>query len=229
MDLSVQKREKLGKAVKAIRREGLIPAELYGNGIENEHLSVSGKEFEKVFKEAGTNTIINLVQGSGQAGQAGRPVIIHGVDRDYLSGMVAHIDFYQVRMDKEIRAMIPIVFVGESPLVKDGRGVLNTNMSEVEVESRPGNLPHKFEVDLSLLTELGQSIHLGDLKAPDGVEFLVDKKSVVVGVVEPQKEEVAPVAETEVDLSAIKVEGEEKKTERDAEKKETGVEEKKKK
>ncbi len=212
MDLSVQTREKFGKAVKALRREGLIPAELYGHGASNLHLSVPSREFAKVFKEAGTNTLVNLlVEGKKQ------PVLIHEVDRDYLTDEVAHIDFYQVRMDEKIKAKIPLEFVGESPAVKEKAAILNKAMTEIEVEALPADLPHRLSADLSKLLDLNQSVYVRDIAVPKGVEVLVDPETVVVTATPPAAEE-KKVEEVPVDVSAVKVETEEKKAERSAEK-----------
>jgi len=209
MDLTVLTREKFGKRAKALRREGLIPAELYGRGVENLHLSVPAKDFARIFKEAGTNTIVNLLLGGGK-----RAVIISEVGRHYLTGEIDHVDFYQVRMDEKIEAKVPVEFLGTSPAVKDQGGILNKNISEIEVEALPGDLPHRFDVDLSALTELNQSIYIKDIQIPRGVEILVDPETPIVTVTEPRAEEekTAP----EIDVSEVKVEGEEKKAEREA-------------
>src|SRR3989344_1996337 len=120
MELVAQKREKLGKASKALRGEGLIPAEIYGFGIQNEHISVNSKEFAKVFKEAGENTVVNLVIDGNK-----QPALVQDVQRDRITHDVTHIDFYKVRMDKAVRANIPLKFIGESLAVKEKLGTLN--------------------------------------------------------------------------------------------------------
>ena len=223
MDLFVQKRERFGKQVKALRREGLIPAELYGHGIANLHLAVPAKDFARVFKEAGVNTIVNLLVGSGK-----HPALIHEVGRNYLTGGVDHVDFYQVRMDEKIKAKIPIEFLGIAPAVKDKGGIVNKSVSEIEVEALPNDLPHRFEVDLSALSELNQSIYVKDIAVPKGVKILIDPETPVVTVTEPRAEEVVEAAPATVDVTAVKVETEEKKVEREAVKSEEKKEEKKK-
>lgn len=211
MDLQVQKREKFGKALKAPRKEGLIPAEVYGHGFKNEHLAVKAKEFNKVFGEAGESTIVNLKHGS-----EAWPVLIYEVTKDYLTGEVAHVDFYRVTMTEKIKAHVPLEFIGESPAIKEKLGILNKAMSEVEVEALPANLPHNIPVDISSLVDLSSNIYAKDLKVSKEVKLLVDPETVVISVVPMQKEE--EVAPAVVDVSTVKVEGEEKKAERDAEK-----------
>lgn len=212
MDLAVQKREKFGKANRALRQKGLVPAEFYGRGVENKHLSVNGRDFLKVFREAGENTIVNLV-----IGELKEPALIYDVVKDPLTEEVIHVDFYKVRMDEEIRAHIPLRFVGESLAVKERLGTLNKAMGEVEVEALPGNLPHDIEVDLSNLVDLNKSIHVRDLKVPEKVKVLLEPETVVATVVPLREEE---VKEKPADVSEVKVEGEEKKVERAAEKEE---------
>lgn len=193
MELQVQKREKFGRAVKSLRREGLIPAELYGHGIANEHLSVPAKEFAKVLKTAGENTIVNIVLNGEK-----RPVLINDVNKNYITNEFLSVDFYQVRMDEKITARIPVLFIGESAGVKAG-GILIKVMQEIEVEALPADLPKNIEVDLSTLDEIGKSFMVKDLKSIKGVEFLAEPQSVIVTVKEFQEEkapEVAPVAPT---------------------------------
>lgn len=211
MELAVQTREKFGKTVKALRTQGFIPAELYGHGVENLHLTVSEKEFVKVFKEAGENTVIQLLIDSEK-----RPALVHDIQRDYVDDSVIHVDFYQVRMDEKLNVRVPIEFVGDAPAVKEKAGILNRSMTEIEVEALPSNLPHHFTVSLDGLTDLNQSIYVKDIEVPKDVGVLVDPETVVVTVTPPLKEE--EVAPSPVDVSQVKVETEEKKAEREQEK-----------
>jgi len=220
MDLAVAVRTKFGKATKGLRKEGLVAAELYGHGIPNVHLAVPIKDFQKVFKEAGENTVINLVLEGGKK----HPVLIYDVQHDYVSDKIQHVDFYEVRMDEEIKAPIPIEFVGESPAVKNLGGVFIKSMEQVEVEALPAKLPQSFVVDISVLEELNHSIYVKDLKVPAGVKVLVEPETVIASIAEPRKEEeiVAPVEA--VDVTAVKVESEEKAKERADEKAASGKE-----
>ncbi len=209
MDLAVQNRTSFGRSVKTLRKEGLIPAEFYGRGLPNAHVVIKQDEFKKIFKAAGENTVITLlVDGKKQ------PALIYDVQHNSVSGDVVHVDFYGVRMDEKIKAGIPLEFVGESPAVKEKQGILNKTISEIEVEALPADLPHSFKVDLSKLVDIDQSIYVKDLGIPKNVSVELDPETVVVTVTPPKKEEeiVAPVEAT--DLSAVKVETEEKKAER---------------
>ena len=228
MDLSVQLREKFGSsASKMLRDGGLVPAEFYGHGIENEHFLVSEKDFTKAFKEAGTNTILYLhVNKESSAShksvgdkytdaQEKKAAIIHDVVHDSLTGRIIHVDFYAVKMDEVITAKIPLEFINESPAVKEKGAIINKSMTEIEVESLPQNLPHAFKIDISLLDDLNKSICVRDIKVPSGVKILIEGDTVVATATPPLVEE-KPEEAVPTDVSAVKVEGEEKRVEREA-------------
>jgi len=215
MDLAVTSREITGKKVRTLRKEGVIPAELYGRGIKNVHLSVPAKDFNKVLKESGTTTVVTLTIGKEK-----HSAMIHEVGRNFLTGEVLHVDFHEVRMDEKITAKVPLEFVGEAPAVKEKGAVVNKSMSEIEVEALPNDMPRQITVDLSALDDLDKTIYVKDIPHPRGVKFLVAPETAIATATPPApEEEVAPV-ET-VDVSAVKVETEEKKVERQAEKEKT--------
>lgn len=212
MELQVQKRESSGKAP-ALRRTGLIPAELYGKGVENLHLSVPVKEFKKVFKESGENTIVDVMLGGKKY-----PVIIHDVAYDGVSGDILNVDLYQIRMDEKIKLMVPLEFVGTSPAIKEKNGLLVKSLQEVEVEALPMDVPHSLQVDISKITEIGQSLYVKDLDLPKTAKALFDPETVVATVTAKvtEEEELAKQQEAGAGLETVKVETEEKKAERDA-------------
>ncbi len=206
MELTVQKREILGRKIKSLRRDGLIPAELYGHGFKNVHLSVSAKDFSKVFKEAGESTIINLIVENSKL-----PVLVHDVGFNSLNDEIDHIDFYAVRMDEKITATVPLEFVGEAPAVKEKGGVLIKAVKEIELETLPADLPRSIAVDIAPLSDIGSVIRVGDLKIGSKIKLLVDLETVVASIIEQAAEEAAP----EVKIEDVKVEGEEKKKEKE--------------
>jgi len=212
MDLAVKERTVLGKQVSALRREGLIPAELYGHGVRNAHLSVSLKDFAKAYAAAGENTVITLAVGAEKV-----PAIIYHVERHYLSGQPMSVDFYQVRMDEKIKAHVPIEFVGDSAAVREKGAVVNKSMTEIEVEALPNDLPHTLTVDLSALDDIDKTIYVHDIAVPTGVTFLVEGDTAVATATAPRVEEVVVVAPV-ADVSEVKVEAEEKVAERAAQK-----------
>ena len=212
LNLTAQKRDVFGKQTKQLRKKGFVPAELYGRGIQNLHLSLSRQEFLKAFREAGENTIINvMIDGKPH------PVLIYDVQRDSISGEFLNIDFYQFRADEEIELQVPIVFIGEAPAVKEKGAVLTKAMDQVEIRALPADIPHHLEVNLSVLTDIGQSVYVKDL--PSGkFEILVSPGTVVVTASEVKVEEEAPVIDESAQIEGVAVETEEKKAERAQEK-----------
>jgi len=130
MELQAKKREQFGRAVKQIRAEGIIPAELYGHGTENQHLSINEKEFTHVLNEAGESTIIDLV-----VDKETHPVLIKDIHYHPVTDVVLNIDFYRVKMDEKITTTVELDFIGESSAVIDLGGVLVKSVSELEVGS----------------------------------------------------------------------------------------------
>lgn len=211
MEIIAQKRDVLGKKVEALRKEGFVPAELYGQGQENVHLSVPAKDFSALYKTAGESTLIDVVVDGKKF-----PSLIQEVEIDSISQKIAHIDFRVVSLTEKISAGVVLEFINESPAVKAG-GVLVKSMKEIEVEALPADLPQSFKVDLSMLINLHDSIYVKDLQVEEKVEILVEPETVIATVIEPAKEEeVAPA----VNVEDVKVEGEEKKKEQEQEQKE---------
>lgn len=209
MELQVQTRDKFGKSVKALRAQGLIPAELYGRGVENLHLSVPVKDFKKVLKVAGESTMINVMVDGKK-----HPVLIYDVAIHPVSDEILNVDFFQVRLDEKIKIKVPLIFIGESEGVKNG-GILVKTLQEIEIEALPGNIPHSFEVDLAKLIGIGQSVYVKNLSIPADVKILISPEMVIATVIQPISEEEEAAMSQTTDVSAIKSETEEKKTERE--------------
>jgi len=255
IELTVQKREVLGKKVKKIREQDLIPAELYGRGFDNVHLSVSIKEFEQVLKEAGKSAVVNLVilndseesprdpsaspqddggdvQDDGEIRTSGVPedtrcprtgviasdseaisvpVLIHGIQRHPVTDAILAVDFYKVRLDEEVEATVPVELIGESLAVKEKEGVLLQILSEITVKALPNAIPRSFEIDISSLVDIDQSIHVSDLKVEKDVEIINEPEAVIATIQEKMTEEEEEKLEEEAgDVSEVEVEGEKK-------------------
>lgn len=212
MELQVQKREQVGKSA-ALRKAGLIPLELYGKGVENLHLTAQAKEFKKVLKEAGENTIVNAILNNKKY-----PVIIHDVVRDGMTGDILNVDLYQVRMDEKIKLMVPLEFIGVSPAIKEKNGLLVKSLHEIEVEALPMDVPHIVQIDISKISEIGQSLYVKDLNLPKTVKILFEPETVVATVTAKttEEEELAMQQAAGAGVETVKVESEEKKAERDA-------------
>ncbi|MEK7651980.1 MAG: 50S ribosomal protein L25 [Patescibacteria group bacterium] len=179
--------------VEKLRKQGFMPAIVYGHNKKTEHLALLLSAFEKAFRKAGESTLINLVI-DGQP----RNVIIHDTQRHYLTGKFEHADFYEVSMTEKLKATVALEFVGVSKAVKENGGILVTVLDEIEVECLPADLPHNIVVDISVLNAFEDSVHVSDLKVDSKVEILTDKDEVVI--------KVSPPRTVEVDLSAPVVE-----------------------
>lgn len=201
--LEASKRDIFGRKVKRLRKEGLIPANIFGKKIKSEALSVKSKEFSEVFEKAGETQIIYLND---------RPVLVSGLQIDPVTSNYLHIDFRQVDLTEKITANVPVELIGESPAEKQKLGTVVQQLSEIEVEALPTDLPEKIEVDSSTLVEVDQTIYVKDLKIDKKVIVLTDLESIVVKVEPPTKEEVVEVvpvpAEGEVPASAEATAGE---------------------
>lgn len=206
--LKAEKREITGKKVQGLRKTGKIPAVLYGAGEKGVLLEVFEKNFEKVFREAGESTLVEL-----EIGKEKKNVLIHEVDFDPIKDTPRHVDFLQVRMDKPIRAKVPLVFEGESPAVKNLGGILVKVAHELEIEALPKVLPHEIKVDISVLLDLGKKLAAGGLKLPTGVKLAGEKEEVLVLVEAPKSEEELKAEEPAPSLETIEVVGKKKPAE----------------
>lgn len=182
--IQAQPRAIVGRQVKSLRQEGLVPGVVYGRGFDPLSLQVNAKDFEKAYKEAGQSTLVYLdLDGKNY------PTIIQDVTLDPVSDRFLHADFYKVSLDEKITAYVPVVLVGESPAVKDLQGILVKNINELEVEAFPQDLPHQIDVDISLLKNFHDHITVGDLKISDKVELKANPADSIVLVQEPRSEE----------------------------------------
>lgn len=194
MELKAKKRRIQGKKVKKLRREGSVPAILYGGKGEPQPLVLSQPEFERVYQEAGESTLIDL-NTDGKKEKA----LIADVQHDPL-GKLLHVDLQRIAAGERLTATVAIKVEGESPIAKSGEGILLTLLDEVEVECLPQDLPPEIKVDVSSLTEIGKGITVKDLPIDQTkIEILGhEPEELVLKIDFPQmeeEEEVAPVPE----------------------------------
>ncbi len=209
MELVAQLREQFRKKTAGLLAKALIPGELYGRGVANIHVSLPLNAFQKVYKAAGENTVVQVVVGNDKF-----PVLIYDVSLDPLTSIPRHVDLYRVRMDEKLQTKVPLEFVGESPAVKDFGGVLVKTIQEISVEALPDQIPHHLTVDLSFLKAIGNSVRVGELVVPAGVKVLIDAKMVIVTVKAKMTEEEEAALAAKGSVETVKVEAEEKKEER---------------
>ena len=203
-ELHARMRDSSGKGVaRKLRREGFIPAVLYGAHTASVLLALEPRALMKaVDTEAGSNTLITLrVEGHTDLSQ--KVVMLRDLQVDPVRRTPLHADLYEVRMDETITVSIPVRLVGRAAGVEEG-GIVDHSLRELEIECLPGSIPDDVEVDVSALA-IGDSIHVGEIKLPEGVKVLDDAAMTVVAVTTPAAEEVAAVP---AEGAAVPVEGE---------------------
>ncbi len=200
--LSVEKRKVLGKKVKKLRREGILPANIYGKDFKSIAVQLPQKDFDKVFKEAGETGLVDVMVNSQTI-----PVLIHNVQTDYL-GNHLHADFYKVNLKEKVKTMVPISIVGEPKAVVDKLGLLMNILSEVEVEALPEQLPDNIQINVENLAQVDEQITAGDIKTPEGIVILTDPSQVIVKIGElVSKEAEELVAQEAAAVEEAKTEG----------------------
>jgi large subunit ribosomal protein L25 len=175
-----------GRKVKTLRSLGILPGNIYGKKIESEAVQVNLKDFEKVYKEVGETGLFTL-----QVGNSEKPVLVHNLQRHSVTDMPIHVDFLQVDLKEKVEAEVPVELTGESPAEKEAIGTVVQYLNEIKVEALPMDLPEKFIVDTTTLSEVDQAILVKDLKVDRSkVDIKTEAEEIVVKVEPPQKEEV---------------------------------------
>jgi large subunit ribosomal protein L25 len=196
LEISLDPRTAAGKANRRLRRQGIVPGVVFGNGRESVPVQVDAKELETLYRAAGRTSIVQLKVGSAR-----RPTsaIIKGVQRHPLSRRALHVDFFVVDLTQEMQVDVPLVFTGEAPAVDATGGTLFTNLDHLKVKALPADLPHEITVDVSSLVDLDAAVHVRDIAIDgDGVHVLNDPDELVAKVVPPRvEEEPEPVAAAE--------------------------------
>ena len=190
-ELSVTKRSQAGSsAAGRLRRQGLVPAVLYGRGVDPIALAVDAKAMRELL-HGGHNVVVRLSVENG--GEEPPTVMMREIQRHPLTGALLNVDFQRISLTEKVQAQVSVTLVGEAPGLKQG-GVLDHVLREVEVEALPTDLSEQIELDVSHL-RVGESLHVSDLVAPAGVAILANATDVVVSMFVPRAvEEVAPVA-----------------------------------
>ena len=204
--LKAKTREETGKKVNQLRKQGKIPAVLYGHKVKSMNLVVDYVTFERIFRQVGESALINFIIDERKPIK----VLVQDYQLDPMTSQFIHVDFHQVRMDEKLHTTIELKFVGEPPAVKELSGVLVTNIGSLDVECLPQDLVHKIEVDLSVLETFDDAIHVVDLKVPDKITVLNVADDVVVLVQPPRTEKELEELETKPEKKEIaeEVEGE---------------------
>lgn len=179
------RRTVIGKQVKALRREGQLPAVLYGSGVEPTPILLDLREATRLLGMASSSTLVTIAL-DGQNHKA----LVREKQRDFLRGSFKHIDFQAVSMKEKLHVRVPVVIVGESFAVKNLNGVLVVNVNELEVQCLPQDMPEKIVVDIAALSQIGSNISVRDLKISDKIEVLDDPEEVIAVITGQAAEEV---------------------------------------
>ena len=203
IELIAENRSIVGKRVRGLRREGIIPAILYGPKTEVIPIQCDERELQRVLAEAGGTNLISL-----KIDDAGKPrmTLAREVQRDVITNELHHVDFYQVVMTETVKTEVNIILTGEPPIVQQKEFMLLQGTDSVEVECLPGDLIHSIEVDLSSLVEVDDAIYVKDLQVPGNVTILTDGDELVAKVQRLRVEEEEEVEEEMVEMAPEEVE-----------------------
>ena len=196
--LQAKRRDVVGKQVKALRRQGRLPAVLYGKNIQPIPVTMDFREANRILPGI-TSSRLLVVNVDGEEHTA----LVREKQFHPVQGKLIHVDFMIVSLTEKLRANVSIHLEGESPAVRDINGILVPVIEEIEVECLPQDLPERILVDVSLLTEIGSAIHVRDLKLSDRVRVLTDPDEMVAVVTAPEAEEVVEEVAPEIEPEVI--------------------------
>jgi large subunit ribosomal protein L25 len=189
IELNSSPRAVIGKQVRALRRQGLVPLVMYRSHMDPVHLQADQKELARVLRQAGGSRLI-AVKTDGKLQQA----LARDVQREPITGQLLHVDLLAVSMTERIRVEVPLVLDGKPGAVKRNEGVLLTGLDAVEIECLPGDLLDNIHVNLDNLDKVGDSIQVSDLQVPDTIKILTEPGEMIARVTYLAAEEVEPVA-----------------------------------
>jgi large subunit ribosomal protein L25 len=181
--IAAEPRAILGKKVSLLRRQGRLPANVFGKGLQSLAIDLDAREFGRTIKSQGVRSLLDLAV----AGEpAPRPVVLRAVTRRGGTGEPIHVDFYQVDTTRPISATVPLRLVGEAPAVRDLAGTLLQSIDTVHIRCFPLAIPEAIEVDLGKLVGFDVHITVADAVLPEGVELLTDTSVVIASVAVPR-------------------------------------------
>jgi len=197
IELETTKREVVGKKVRFLRRQGIIPVHLFGHGIVSMALQCDTAKLQRVLAKAGETKVISLKLDNEKRP---RSVLVREVQVDSLKGGLLHVDFYQVKKAEKVKVEVPITLVGEAPALELRANMLMQELDTLTVECLPAKIPASVELDISSLTEAEQMVRVKSIELAKGVTILNDPELVVVKI---SSRPVKVVAEQEVTEEAV--------------------------
>ena len=211
--IKAELRTVLGRKVKQLRKDGFLPATVYGRNFEPKSVQFKTMELERFYDKVGESGLVELLIGDEKL-----PILFRNPQYSPVEGNLVHIDCYKVNLKEKITATVPIEFIGESQAVKEGNVLVEVS-NEVEVDALPTDLPESITVDISTLNEVDDMITVGDIKLDEKVEMITQLDQVIVKIEKQRAEEVAPTEEaTAVVAPAMNQKTEEEKAAAEAEK-----------
>jgi|TARA_B110000263_G_scaffold205408_2_gene185963 large subunit ribosomal protein L25 len=182
-EYEVDQRNVLGKKVKGLRNKGIIPANVYGKGIDSLSIQLPYIKVKEMMENCGINGFLELnVSGEKDT----RPVVIRSISRHPVSRSLEHIEFFQVDKTKKIQAYVPIVLIGESSVVNDDRAILLTSLNTIQVSALPQDLPKSIELSIESLVSYNDTLTVADISLDSSIEILSSIDSTIVKAVEPR-------------------------------------------
>ena len=181
LKLKATKRDVLGKRNRFLRKQGITPAHLFGHNIESMSLQCDAADLKKIVEHAGTSRLVSL----SIAGDKGtKNVFVREIQRDVFTKQLIHVDFYQIKKGEKITMSVPIVLVGESPALKGKGRLLIHGIDELHIECMPENVPPQIEIDISVLENVEDTIHVKDLNLGAGITIHAEPDQLIVRVAE---------------------------------------------
>ena len=188
-ELEIAPREITGKATKRLRKQGIIPANIFGHHEESQAVQIDAVAFERLLRDHKATSVIALRFPNAGSQTA----LIRHVQHEPRSGKIIHVDFFRVSLTERIKSRVALHFVGEAPAVKDEGGVLLHLLDAIEVECAAQDIPEYIEVDVSPLTEIDALLHAEDIKLPANMTLITDPKEAVAKVAATRAEIAAEV------------------------------------
>jgi large subunit ribosomal protein L25 len=186
--IEATKRSVIGKKVGVLRREGKLPGVIYGHNFTSEPIIMDSKAATKVLNGITSSSIVTIILDGKE-----HAALVREKQKDYIRNQFIHIDFQAVSQTEKIRTRVGIVLTGLAPAVKDFNGVVVEGLDSIEVEALPKDLPERFIVDVSVLANIGDAIHVSDIVVPESVTILDPAEEMLILITAPAAEEVEPV------------------------------------
>lgn len=183
LTLEVKKRDIFGKKLKALRKQGILPANIFAEDIKSQAININTKEFNKIYRKAGETQIVYLVLNNEEL-----PVLIQNAQKHPVTDAFLHVEFRKVNLAKKLEIEAPVKFIGESDAVVQNKGVILTLTETLLVEALPNAIPKTIEVDISSLKELNDEIKVKNL-TPVGDYIFKDSPEKVIVRISQHKEE----------------------------------------